>query len=371
MNKSAKKKGLSMEEKVSRIETWFVNNPSPYTLKDLIQILPKATGVIPQSVEECMEILVSENRVRQKKVGVHVLFWRFPQTATQRLAGSMGEKTTTTELAKYLSMSEDELRTELQTLKKTEKDIRQRIKETQASIGDDNAVQKDAEQIRSLQGEVKILEEQLNQLALLDPAFVEKLKTATVVAWESANRWTDNMYLLEQHISRKMGMSARELRAQLQLPLEVEYIEYDELLPSATSGGKSACTSSGNSCASPLICTVDATHGGGDSQEVPAAFHIEEGHTQNINEEAGEALTEGGCDVKPHEDVENETSNTLRKEKDGKKRGRGRPPLENAKKDDNMVNAPSVKKKKNEKDRPPAASNTDALTPARQRRCRR
>ncbi|CCD17657.1 unnamed protein product [Trypanosoma congolense IL3000] len=295
MNKPSKKRGLSIEEKVVRIEEWFVAHPYPYTMKDLCLILPKATGVISQSVEECMDILVSENRVQQKKVGIHVLFWRFPRTPTQQLATTIGRGASVAEVAKLLGMTQSQLSAEIAELKKKEKDTQRRIKEVRLSIGDDASMKKDTEEIKRLEGEVRSLEKQLSQLALLDPETVEKIKAATNIAWESANRWTDNMYLLEHHISQKMGLSARDLRRQLQIPLEVDFVEYEDLVRPC--GGVHNNVNDGRSvfpCNSLALLSKTTDMGDGNStNDKPAAHHVEEGFTGDANRmgESGGAAT--------------------------------------------------------------------------------
>ncbi|RNF04931.1 hypothetical protein TraAM80_05000, partial [Trypanosoma rangeli] len=118
MNKAPKKRGLSVEEKVSRVEEWFFSHPTPYTLKELLVVLPKATGVILQSIEECLELLVSENRISQKKIGVHVLFWWFPKTAAQQLAAAFNASGSggAVAAAKYMSMGLPQLQKEVHAL---------------------------------------------------------------------------------------------------------------------------------------------------------------------------------------------------------------------------------------------------------------
>ncbi|KEG11551.1 hypothetical protein DQ04_02511100 [Trypanosoma grayi] len=250
MSKMAKKRGLTMDEKVSRVEEWFVAHPVPYTLKDLVAALPKATGVIPQSVEECLEILVSEGRVQQKKVGIHVLFWRFPKTAAQQLASAVTGGTA--EVTKFLSMSTAQVQGELDLLVKKEEDTCKRIQEVRAAIGEETLVQQDAEKMRELQKELQMLQAQLEQLSMFDPQMIEKVKAATFVAWEAANRWTDNMYLLQHHITRRLGLSARDLRSQLQLPSDIDYIEYDDLLSGFSAAANSVATATVGHQPSPL-----------------------------------------------------------------------------------------------------------------------
>lgn len=72
-----------MEEKVVKVEAWFHEHPEPYVLKELISHIPKATGVIFQSIPEVVELLVAENRIFQEKIGIQTLIWWFPTTREQ------------------------------------------------------------------------------------------------------------------------------------------------------------------------------------------------------------------------------------------------------------------------------------------------
>ncbi|RNF04559.1 uncharacterized protein Tco025E_07966 [Trypanosoma conorhini] len=244
MSKAPKRRGLSMEEKVSRVEEWFLAHPTPYTLRDLLLVLPKATGVIPQSIEECLELLVAESRIRQKKIGVHVLFWRFPKTAAQQLAAAFdtGGSGGAAAAAKYTGMGLPQLQKEVRALEAEEAEARRRVQGARAEIGDAASVQRDSMKARQLQEEVKALRAELGKMAAFDPAMIERVKAATTAAWEAANRWTDNLYLLEHHISQRMGVAPRELRMRLQLPADVDYVEFDELARDNDGKTKAATT---------------------------------------------------------------------------------------------------------------------------------
>ncbi|KAF8296913.1 hypothetical protein TcBrA4_0069370 [Trypanosoma cruzi] len=175
MSKAPKKRGLSIEEKVSRVEEWFISHPTPYTLKDLLLVLPKSTGVIPQSIEECLELLVSENRICQKKIGVHILFWRFPKTAAQQLAATFNATGGggASVVSRYMNLSLPQMQKELNALREEEAEARRRIQEVRAGIGDDASVRHDTMKMRQLQEEVKALRVELEKAAVFDPVMVE------------------------------------------------------------------------------------------------------------------------------------------------------------------------------------------------------
>eukprot|EP00757_Euglenozoa_sp_SAG-D1_P003810 gene3810-301_t len=89
---AGKKKGLSLEEKCDKVEEYLRQHAIPFTLKELEKVLPKAKGVIWQSVQECLTILVAENRAEQEKVGIHSLFWSFPSQEINKLKADLKMK---------------------------------------------------------------------------------------------------------------------------------------------------------------------------------------------------------------------------------------------------------------------------------------
>lgn len=100
LKKKNAKKGLTIEEKVLKVEDWFHHHPEPYVLKELLSLIPKATGVIFQSIPEVIELLVSENRLCQEKIGIQTLIWWLPMTRTQkRIAAEGGAHTSNTSTA--------------------------------------------------------------------------------------------------------------------------------------------------------------------------------------------------------------------------------------------------------------------------------
>ncbi|RNF01808.1 meiotic nuclear division protein 1-like protein isoform X1 [Trypanosoma rangeli] len=254
MNRAPKKRGLSVEEKVSRVEERFFSHPTPYTLKELLVVLPKVTGVILQSIEECLELLVSENRISQKKIGVHVLFWWFPKTAAQQLAaafnasGSGGAVAAAKHMSMGYGMGLPQLQKEVHALGVQEAEARRRVEDVCTGIGDAASVRRDSAKMRQLQEEVKALRAELEKLAVFDPVMIERVRATTEVAWEAANRWTDNMRLLERHISQRMGLTPRELR----LPEDVDYIEFEDLVREKNDKSKAVPATSEGASSSPL-----------------------------------------------------------------------------------------------------------------------
>ncbi|KAI5189111.1 hypothetical protein NEMIN01_0277 [Nematocida minor] len=70
-------KPLSLEEKTRRVLSLMQEKDDIFGLKDLEKVCQKEKGVIPQSIKEVIDILVSENKVKEKKVGASRFYWSF------------------------------------------------------------------------------------------------------------------------------------------------------------------------------------------------------------------------------------------------------------------------------------------------------
>ena len=239
----SKKKGLSIEEKVVKVEEWFIENPHPFTMKDIMAAVPRAKGVIFQSIEECMELLISEGRVSSEKIGINVFYWRFAQTDAQRAAsanvkrnsggaqqqqgkGARGEsgRSTADSLAplsvETLATMENSL---VALLASREADLAKR----REVVGDPDQRATLQSRLKAVRAEVVACEKKLTDVADQDPAVVESLLRQSQIAIDAANRWTDNIFIMEQQMTKPGSgvMSSRQFRQQFQIPQQLDFIE--------------------------------------------------------------------------------------------------------------------------------------------------
>ncbi|CCW62537.1 unnamed protein product [Phytomonas sp. EM1] len=225
----SKKKGLSAEEKVEKVAGWFESHPEPYTLKELQSLIPKSTGVIYQSIEECVEILVAENRLHQEKIGVQTLVWKFPLTELQKQHALAMElktvKNSKTPAARLATMSVAALQARRRILGENLTRLNAAILQRQGEVGSPTESKSEMQQLETLTRRRARLRTELQQLAAFDPGVMDKLHAAITIAVEAANRWTENFFLLENYITSRMGQSSKELRALLCIPSEFDYID--------------------------------------------------------------------------------------------------------------------------------------------------
>ncbi|KAG5477990.1 hypothetical protein LSCM4_05387 [Leishmania orientalis] len=336
--KRSTKTGLSIEEKVVLVERWMAAHPQPYTLKELQLLIPKQTPVVYQSVEECVTLLVAEGRIEEDRVGVSTLLWKFPSTATQLANRSSGQHGRNGGLGSRLgsgaTLYECPLSyTELLQRLTANGAAAQRRQQQQVSVetmerwcastpttqlrewrdmlqaeNNRTAASLSAERERlnlgigehddedTPAGEAVVLAElarhqelELQRAQLLAehkklssrqalPDLLAQLGRASSIALEAANRWTDNYYLAEEEVVGKVGFggSRRDVRAALQLPLELNYLSDESDAETNLGGcqgqeGVDGCSSSRPPCVRAHDATLQACLPLGQASQLRAA----------------------------------------------------------------------------------------------------
>jgi hypothetical protein len=209
----SKKKGMSIEEKVLKVEEFFKERQEPFTLKDLESMIPKAKGVIYQSVLECVNLLVAEGRVQSEKIGVFQLFWHFSATAANKL------RVTQQDAARGVARMEAR-----------NADMRAAVaakESAAASVSDDDAALRESllYEIAALSAEKNQLEHKIANVSDCDPIVFHELRVAAHVCRDCANRWTDNLFTLEALAVKRMGMTRAEFRRRHAIADDLDFIE--------------------------------------------------------------------------------------------------------------------------------------------------
>ncbi|KAM3256108.1 hypothetical protein ACQJBY_048942 [Aegilops geniculata] len=189
----SKKRGLSLEEKREQMLQIFYESQDFYLLKELEKMGPKK-GVISQSVKDVVQSLVDDDLVLRDKIGTSVYFWSLPSCAGNQL------RTTYHKLESDLSNSKKryiELLEQRDDLKRGREDTDER----------EDAL----EELKAVELRHKKLKEELAAYADSDPSALEAMKDATEVAHSAANRWTDNIFTLQQWCSTTFPQAKEQL----------------------------------------------------------------------------------------------------------------------------------------------------------------
>lgn len=141
-----------------------------------------------------MQSLVDDDLVLKDKIGTSVYFWSLPSCAGNQL------RTTYSKLESDLSSSKKrfiELVEQRENLKRGREDSDER----EAAL----------EELKAVEQHHKKLKEELAAYADSDPAALEAMNDAIEVAHAAANRWTDNIFTLQQWCSTTFPQAKEQL----------------------------------------------------------------------------------------------------------------------------------------------------------------
>ncbi|XP_075786191.1 meiotic nuclear division protein 1 homolog isoform X1 [Pelodiscus sinensis] len=169
----SKKKGLSVEEKRTRMMEIFFETKDVFQLKDLEKIAPKEKGITTMSVKEILQSLVDDGMVDTDRIGTSNYFWAFPSKALH------ARKRKLEALESQFAESSQKKERLQQSIEKS-KIGRQDTAERAALIKELAALREKKEQLKA---EIDTYQE-------CDPDVVEEIRQANKVAKEAANRWT-------------------------------------------------------------------------------------------------------------------------------------------------------------------------------------
>ncbi len=81
------------------------------------------------------------------------------------------------------------------------------------------------EKLDELKSKVASLDKDLARFSDFDPEAITKMKDTTVLARESANRWTDNIFNCQSWAVSKFGMERKDFGKQFEIPEDLDYLE--------------------------------------------------------------------------------------------------------------------------------------------------
>ncbi|KAF8712044.1 hypothetical protein HU200_028876 [Digitaria exilis] len=171
----------------------FYESQDFFLLKELEKMGPKK-GVISQSVKDVVQSLVDDDLVLKDKIGTSVYFWSLPSCAGNQLRNTYNklESDLSNSKSRYLELVEQR-----DNLKRGREDSEER----EAAL----------EELKAVELHHKKLKEELAAYADSDPSALEAMKDAIDVAHSAANRWTDNIFTLQQWCSTTFPQAKEQL----------------------------------------------------------------------------------------------------------------------------------------------------------------
>ncbi|RSH77565.1 uncharacterized protein EHS24_003125 [Apiotrichum porosum] len=185
------KRGLSREEKRTKMMELFHEKSEFFTLKELEKNAPKQKGIgelamfkaqrelnhpVQQSVKEILDELQADGLVTMEKIGTSNYYWSFPSTAGAKKQADLDRLT---KEADTLLDKITEARTTLASSQQGREDTPER-RQLLATLAD-------AETTRAT------LKTELAAYGAADPVKYQRKRQAAAVAKKAAQRWHDNV----------------------------------------------------------------------------------------------------------------------------------------------------------------------------------
>uniref|UniRef100_A0A9J8AUS8 Meiotic nuclear division protein 1 homolog n=1 Tax=Cyprinus carpio carpio TaxID=630221 RepID=A0A9J8AUS8_CYPCA len=188
----SKKKGLSLEEKRSRMMEIFFETKDVFQLKDIEKIAPKSKGITPMSVKEVLQSLVDDNMVDTERVGTSNYYWAFPSKALHAR------------------------KCRLEELERQHEDGNQRKKALQQAVDKAKVGREVNEERENLLKELTALKQQRDQLK----AELEKYKECDPEVVEEIH----NVFAIKSWAKKKFGFENSSLDKAFGIPEDFDYI---------------------------------------------------------------------------------------------------------------------------------------------------
>lgn len=204
----SKKKGLSLEEKRTRMLEIFFESKDVFQLKDIEKIAPKSKGITPMAVKEVLQSLVDDNMVDSERVGTSNYYWAFPSKALNTRKHRL-----------------DELKKQISEAKQRKESLQKAVEA--AKVGREDTSKRSAllKELESLRGERTQLQTELDQYRECDPEVVEEMKKSNIVAKEAVSRWTDNVFAIKSWTKKKFSFDESHINKAFGIPEDFDYMD--------------------------------------------------------------------------------------------------------------------------------------------------
>lgn len=198
---------MSAEEKRAVILKIYHERKEAFNLKEIEALASKA-GVVAQTVKDMNQSLVDDSLVQMDKIGAANFFWSFPSKVYQDQL-----------------VLKDKLQQQRSNIEANIGHTEQQIEEAQkARVSEDRNVNLIA--LEKLREEDSALNSRISDLERNDPKQIIVIEKACKVNKESADRWTDNVWLVKAYLTKKRGLQGQDVNKMLGITGDFDYPEY-------------------------------------------------------------------------------------------------------------------------------------------------
>jgi len=203
----SKRKGLSFEEKTEKLLELFHDDKDVFTLKVLEPLAQKRKGIVSKTVKDVLQGLLSDGLVEGDKIGTGQYYWSFPSQA-----------------ALVQKRAIDKLEADIAGARESQRIAAEAIEAAKTGREDTSERRALLEEYEALRSKRARLAEEIKLYADQDPEILDAIQDDTKIAFDAANRWTDNIFNIKSWATRKFGMSSTDFHKSFVVPAELDYV---------------------------------------------------------------------------------------------------------------------------------------------------
>lgn len=193
--------------------SYIQNSLTVHSLKELEKALPSVASINSMQVKEYLQALTDEGKIRVEKIGTGNWYWSFLSEERRARVNTL-----------------EKLKEEKEKLDCTIVELKARINEaTNRREEDGNGREELVMMHARLTEEVLLLNEELNGYKDRDPGEVVRKKGETEQYKEKAYRWTENLELLEDWLSKVAGGDKERIEEIKRMFYGDQYVEGEGL----------------------------------------------------------------------------------------------------------------------------------------------
>ncbi|XP_041641419.1 meiotic nuclear division protein 1 homolog isoform X2 [Cheilinus undulatus] len=204
----SKKKGLSLEEKRTRMMEIFFESKDVFQLKDIEKIAPKQKGIAPMTVKDVLQSLVDDNMVDCERVGTSNYYWAFPSKALHARKHKL-----------------EELNKQVSEAKQRKASLQKAVEKAKLGREDTNERSSLMKELTALREDKTQLQAELEKYRECDPEVVEEMRKSNVIAKEAVSRWTDNVFAIKSWTKKKFAFDDSRINKAFGIPEDFDYLD--------------------------------------------------------------------------------------------------------------------------------------------------
>ncbi|KAH0791892.1 meiotic nuclear division protein 1 [Histomonas meleagridis] len=202
------KKGLSRDEKLIAIQDLMMESKDVWSLKELEKECPRKKSISAMLVKDIVQELCDTDMISSDKIGSGNFYWCFPSEAFNR------RKVQENQLLERINGYEQEIASMQQEIIQLEPGREDCDERTNLNT-----------EIAKIQAEIEQLNQEISKYSKLNPESIKEKQRLSIVAFDAANRWTDNIFSIKSWCTKKFNLQSADFDKSFEIPEDFDYLE--------------------------------------------------------------------------------------------------------------------------------------------------